>query len=89
MSRSYRKTPIVKDYNKGTKAIANRRLRRSLIDNELLPQNGNYRKMTETWDICDYSFYVGKDYMIQSCIDYHDMDEDEAYAYWKSKYHSK
>ena len=56
MSRSFKKNPIVRDNNPGMKKILRRKLRRSLLDNDNLPQNGEYRKMTERWDFMDFSF---------------------------------
>ena len=55
MSRSYRKSPRIKDHNKGVKRLANKKIRRV---NRLTPlKGGNYKKMYPTWDICDYNYY--------------------------------
>lgn len=90
MSRSYRKNPIIKDPDsRGSKRIFNRRLRRSQIENDLLPQNSNYRKMNESWDIHDFSFYVDKDSTVDIRTYLYDESEKEAESYWKRKYLSK
>lgn len=61
MSRSRKRTPIVKDFNPGMKRIANRRVRRKLAEiGEPYCYPAQYRRMTEKWDICDFSFYVDK-----------------------------
>ncbi len=53
MSRSYKKTPVVKDHNKGMRAFANRAVRRAKVP----VANGKaYRKYSETYDICDFAF---------------------------------
>lgn len=53
MSRSYKKTPIIKDntYSKFGKKYANKRVRKSDLGN-----NGNYKKLYEQYDISDFSF---------------------------------
>lgn len=61
MSRSYRKTPIVKDNGKSKKTIkslANRKVRRKLNNPEFEMANGKaYRKEFESWDIADSIIY--------------------------------
>lgn len=53
MSRSRKKTPIIKDKNKGMKNHANRKVRRR----KDAPQDGSsYKKIFPQYDICDYSF---------------------------------
>jgi len=53
MSRSYKKTPIVKDHTRGMKAVANRKFRRKSI----VVANGNaYRKVVCSYDISDWAF---------------------------------
>lgn len=53
MSRSYKRVPCCKDYNKGMKACANRYLRRNHL---LVPSGKAYKKFFCSWDICDYKF---------------------------------
>ena len=58
MSRSRKKTPIVKDNGKGkktAKSLANRKVRRKLKDLDYKIADGKaYRKESESWDIADY-----------------------------------
>lgn len=52
MSRSYKKTPVVKDYHSGKKGKrqANRKVRRC---KHIISSGNSYRKVYETWDIHD------------------------------------
>lgn len=54
MSHSYKHTPRCGDMkSKYMKGYANRVVRRKRLE-EGLPQFGGYRKMFQSWDICDY-----------------------------------
>lgn len=53
MSRSYKKNPIIKDRNKRMKQIANRKVRNY---NENIASGNAYKKIFQSYDICDYSF---------------------------------
>ena len=53
MSRSYKKVPCYKDYNRGMKQCANRHLRRNYLD---IPSGRAYKKIFCSYDICDYKF---------------------------------
>lgn len=53
MSRSYKKVPCCKDYNRGMKKCANRYLRRNYLD---IPSGRAYKKLFCSYDICDYKF---------------------------------
>ena len=54
MSRSYKHTPRCGDRkDKRRKRIANRRVRRKKLRADL-PQHAGYRKLYESWHICDY-----------------------------------
>jgi hypothetical protein len=55
MSRSYKKEPVVKDYNRNSKKYANRKVRRKFKNCDY-PNGNAYRKLTCSWDICDYRF---------------------------------
>lgn len=50
MSRSYKKIPCCKDYNRGIKKHANRHLRRNYLD---IPSVRAYKKLFCSYDICD------------------------------------
>lgn len=60
MSRSFKHVPMVKDYNRGMKALANRQLRakirRGLYDDVLAGKSNRYRRLFSSWDISDYAF---------------------------------
>ena len=57
MSRSYKKNPVVKDYNKGKKRLANKKVKVMLKQNpDAIGQNGNYKKAYEQWEISDWAF---------------------------------
>lgn len=57
MSRSYKKNPYFTDGSPGTtkekKKFANKKVRN--YDLEGLPQHGGYKKVSESWDIHDYT----------------------------------
>ena len=55
MSKSYKKEPVVKDYNKNAKKHANRKVRR-IFKNCDYPNGNAYRKLCCSWDICDWWF---------------------------------
>lgn len=64
MSRSYKKVGHCKNEKscKKGKQFANRRLRRKGIDYEI-PNGKAYKKLNESWDICDYHCLMSwKDY---------------------------
>lgn len=62
MSRSYKKVPIVKDYNRGEKKLANRRVKSLLKqDPDAIGQNGNYKKSYPQYAISDYAFIMTKE----------------------------
>jgi hypothetical protein len=52
MSRSFKRTPGFCDRNPFNKGKANRRVRKDWA----VPSGGAYRKVFETWDICDFRF---------------------------------
>ena len=56
MSRSY-KYPIFTDYNKGSKQIANRKVRKTLKKFFSFSKGNWYRKIYNSWNICDYTFF--------------------------------
>lgn len=56
MSRSYKKTPIIKDSGKHkqfAKRQANKKVRHSDCSS-----GGNFKKLFESWDISDWCFWV-------------------------------
>lgn len=62
MSKSYKRTPIVKQTTKCSKRIANRKYRRiynNMLNIELVSssKNNNFKKYYESYNIHDYSLY--------------------------------
>ena len=53
MSRSYKKTPVVKDHTRGMKSVANRIFRRKRI---AVANGSAYRKVVCSYDISDWAF---------------------------------
>lgn len=63
MSRSYKKNPWIKDYNKGSKTLANKKFRRItkqkikvMHEDTILPEDLN--ETGNPYDISDYKFLV-------------------------------
>ena len=57
MSKSYKRTPWAGDTKgKAKKRDANSKVRMFLKNLEHEIQNGDYKKIYETWDICDYGW---------------------------------
>jgi hypothetical protein len=83
MSRSFKKTPIIKDntYSKLGKRYANKRVRKYDVD------DGNaYRKIYEQYNICDYSFGLygcRKEDGIPVYYQGRKMSYDEIMEYWR------
>lgn len=76
MSRSYKKTPVCKDGNaskKSGKKMVNRKVRNTV---DLAGKSNHYKKVYESWDVCDYRFY-------EECKI--GLNEDEL-GFWKKWY---
>ena len=58
MSRSYKKNPVCKDTGSNGRRFAKRRasqlFRRKIELDEDMPARPQHKKMTESWEICDY-----------------------------------
>ncbi len=80
MSRSYKNTPVFKPYSrlnsKWYKRQAGKKVRRADYG---LGKSKRYRKIFETWDICDYRFYEVMP----------DSSETDACEHWKKFYRRK
>ena len=86
MSRSYKKNPYVTDKSAGTKSmkrIANRTVRRRVKNDEDMPARLPHKKMTESWDICDYRWRMTRADAIHW---YKNEMEHEASTYFKKRY---
>lgn len=84
MSRSYKKTPIVKD-NKGGRKAAKKEANRKVRQSKDVPNGKQYRKFYNPWDIYDYVMY---------CDSYKEMssyrkDEEKAKKLWYKYYYRK
>lgn len=85
MSRSYKKSPVVKDHNKGAKKIANRRVRAKLKQNpDAIGQNGKYKKAYEQWNIHDWQFMQTEQEAIAQYYSFLNSEEP-----WKKEYVEK
>lgn len=88
MSRSYKKVPCYKDYNRGMKQRANRYLRRSYLD---IPSGRAYKKLFCSYDICDYKFLKTfssyKKWISKHC--HKRYPEGELYRKWYKYYKMK
>ena len=88
MSRSYKKNPYVTDGyggdRKTSKRIANRRVRRIVRSmDEDMPARLQHKKMTCTWDICDYRWRMTR----EDAIDWYNNEmANEASDYFKKRY---
>ena len=87
MSRSYKKFPLAKQgkSNKVGKKFANRRVRRQIKRGIDIPSGRSYKKVYESWDICDYRWTKSKADTIQ------DWEEDQKQIAngvntWKANY---
>lgn len=69
MSRSYKKTPIVKDSNKGKKLekrFANKKIRAFFKEHsDVSLPNNSYKKVSESWNIADFTCRWSKEDAIQ------------------------
>lgn len=89
MSRSYRKTPIVKD-NKNGRKFAKRQANKRVRRNEDVPNGKQYRKYYNPWDIYDWiTFCSFEEYKSWGWVFEEDKSEEEMYAEWKKRYKCK
>lgn len=88
MSRSYKKVPCCKDYNRGMKQRANRHLRRNYLD---IPPGRAYKKLFCSYDICDYRFLktFGSYKKWISKYSHKRYSEEELYRKWYKYYKMK
>lgn len=81
MSRSYKKHPFITDHKrkvtKLNKQLANRKFRRM---GELC-QGGNYKKYSDSWNICDYKWWTTE----KDAIDWYINVCDNSYIRGKYK----
>jgi len=85
MSRSYKRTPCCDRIMRHTKykKIFNRRIRRKRdLD---LPSGGRYRRMCESWDICDFDGRVLMSY--ERWCEWNEIDADDKAS--KREFHTR
>ena len=56
MSRSYKKSPYANDSHRKSTKISKRFASRKVRNTENVPNGNAYKKVSESWDIRDYSF---------------------------------
>lgn len=80
MSRSYKKTPYCGDTKgKENKRLANHKVRQYLKNNEdVVLRGGAYKRLYDTWDICDYYWIANWEEYWLNCI--------ESYNNWGYRY---
>ena len=104
MSRSFKKTAYSGDpKDKDMKRAANRKVRRALKQNEdLVLRNSDYKKLFESWDICDFGWISSWErYWIGVLRFYYwklstfpekyvtPPDKEKAYQEWQKQYKRK
>ena len=87
MSRSYKKNPYVTDHKrkstKQSKRLANRIVRRRVNQDEDMPARLHHKKMTESWNICDYRWRMTEAEAIEW---YNYRSDNEASSYFLKHY---
>lgn len=88
MSRSYKRVPCCRDYNKGAKKYANRYVRRNYF---LIPSGMAYKKLFCSYNICDYKFFDSFRSYRKAVIQYHrkKYSDKELYRMWYRDYKMK
>lgn len=104
MSRSYKKTPWCGDTKgKLKKRIAWKTVRQWLKENPDVALRGSqYKKLYETWDICDYGWVTTWEEYWAMCLRWHrealacgwgryteEPDKETEYRYWYRHYRGK
>lgn len=94
MSRSFKKTPIVKDRRVGGKKFANHKVRRS----KDVPNGKAYRKFYNSYDISDFKYTQSKKSFLKRWEHRHDVHRwlwikdrpfHQAMRYWYKTYYWK
>jgi len=80
MSRSYKKTPVVKQTLKGSKKAANKRIRKMLKNGTDIGNGNEYQKHTNSYDIADFACRWSKEDATQF---YYKHTQAEYYAHSK------
>ena len=90
MSRSYKKYPKIKVYygksGKYARNQANRKIRRLPLDYDI-PNGRSFKKISESYDIWDYSFTQFKEWAIRDWEKEEAEIINEVYT-WRKRYHT-
>lgn len=89
MSRSHKRVPCCKDYNKGMKKCANRYVRRNHL---IVPSGKAYKKLFCSYNICDYKFLESFSAYKKSMTKYNrsrTYSDKELYRMWYKDYKMK
>lgn len=99
MSRSYKKHPYATDKHPGTskekKRTANSVVRNKLKNPDVELQGGDYKKVYDSYDLCDFKYTMTWDEYWQEALDRYEKhggkvpNEKEEYRNWKKTYVSK
>lgn len=87
MGKTYRKAGFIKIGDPSFKKLFNRKLRRTTKEDvESVPSGGAYRKMNDSWDICDAKWGVSWEEFRDDYLPSWYGTEDELRSYWKRHY---
>lgn len=89
MSRSYKRTPVVKDNRRGSKAakrVANKKVRKA----PYVANGKAFKKVSCTWDIHDYVSYCSlEEFLNSEWIKYRYPNQEDAIQEWRRCYQMK
>lgn len=57
MGKSYKHYPVCRHVTKGSKRIANKRVRRLLKNHNLTFMNCDYKRVYPQWEVCEQRYY--------------------------------
>jgi len=80
MSRSYKKTPIIKD-NRGGRKVAKRTANKKVRNAKRVSNGKQYRKYFNTYDIYDYVYYES----LTNRLKYWDAENEWLKKYYPTK----
>lgn len=90
MSKSYKRHPVCKDSsntcNKKDKRSANKKVRKYTLS--LTGKSKDYKKISESWDISDYRFWMSSESYAENWEEMFSSKE-EAIQKWKKYYRRK
>lgn len=86
MGKSVKKNPVATDNtrSKFQKKIASKKVRQALKNSEYLLNGNLYKKVTESWDIHDYTFRLTKQEAIKNYYRWLQLDEENGFTTTKT-----